>query len=97
LETGYIPGFNDENLKVIENYSEAPVLSQSDELSVTVKDVVFRHKFPILVDGLFFDSGNTLSSSTMIRRMHEISIISLAKMVIVRNPLFKKKIVQEYE
>jgi len=78
LETGYtivignqeqlfaLCGANDGNLKVIEDYLGAPVVTRVNELTVATSDADICLKFQILVDRMLSDSGIAESSPEMI-------------------------------
>jgi len=78
LETGYtivignqeqlfaLCGANDGNLKVIEDYLGAPVVTRGNELTVATSDDDICQKFQILVDKILSDSDFTASSPEMI-------------------------------
>jgi phosphate starvation-inducible PhoH-like protein len=79
LETGYtivfgnqeqlsaLCGANDGNLKVIEDYLGAPVVTRGNELTIATSDDDICQKFQILVDRMLSNSGVSESSPEMIR------------------------------
>ena len=79
METGYtivignqeqlfaLCGANDGNLKVIEDYLGAPVVTRGNELTVATSDDDICLKFQILVDRMLSDSGVFETSPEMIR------------------------------